>query len=297
MSQLCALNGMHSASAACASLSDLFASYLEEGGNGADPSSSSSFSASMIQTAREELSGYSRAYQSLLIDQAKQMIANWCGTVNLNDPPRVSLDPLPRMYKFILAEQYELDSSAFSRAESEDRIEAGLLQVLRDCPLIRDITQGKADGDVALTVAKELSAQLVDMTLGTILRERKRFTDWGALLLSKEVRYLQDMMCAIVSGDSSRGGGGDDEAMAEDDLISTVPILDKFERLNQATTILQLERPADWSTMAYTVGGGSGGNDGGKNNNLSVNEIESIMLLRCDFSAEAVGSVCAGLKK
>ena len=296
MSQLCALNGMHSASAASASLSELFASYLEEGGNGTDPSSSSSSSVSMIHTAREELSGYSRAYQSLLIDQAKQMIANWCGTVDLNDPPRVSLDPLPRMHKFILAEQYDLDSSAFSKAESEDRIEAGLLQVLRDCPLIRDITQGKADGDVALTVAKELSAQLVDMLLGTILRERKRFTDWGALLLSKEVRCLQGMMCGIVSGEGGGGGGGDDEAMAEDDLISTVPILDKFERLNQATTILQLERPADWSTMAYAVGR-NGADIDTKSNNLSPDEIQSIMLLRVDFSAEAVSSVCAGLKK
>jgi len=298
LSQLCALNGMHSASAACASLSELFASYLEEG-DGADPSASSSSSVSMIQTAREELLGYSRAYQSLLTDQAKQMLANWCGTVDLNDPPRVSLDPLPRMHKFLLAEQYELDSSAFSKAENEDRIEAGLLEALRECPLIRDITQGKADGDVALTVAKELSSQVVDVVLGTILRERKRFTDWGALLFSKEVRCLQDMMCVVVSGESGsgRGGsGGDDGGMAEDDLISTVPILDTLERLNQATTILQLERPADWSTMAYAVGGSGDNDGGGKGKNLTPDEIQSIMLLRVDFSKEAVASVCAGLK-
>ena len=291
LSQLCALNGMHSASAACASLSEVFASYLEEGG-GADPSSSTSSSVSMIKTSREELSGYSQAYQSLLVVQAKQTIANWCGTVNLDDPPRVSLDPLPRMHKFLLAEEYEIDSSAFSEAESAERIKAGLLQVLCDCPLVGDITQGKADGDVALIVAKELSSQLVDIVLGTLLRERKRFTDWGALLLSKEVRCVQDMMCAIVSGESGRGGrraDDDGDNVAEDDLISTVPILEQFERLNQATTILQLERPADWSTMAYS--GVTKGND------LTPAEIQSIMLLRVDFSKEAVASVCAGLRK
>ena len=100
------------------------------------------------------------------------------------------------------------------------------------------------------------------------------------------------MMCAIVSGESDRGGrraDDDGDNVAEDDLISTVPILEQFERLNQATTILQLERPADWSTMAY--GGVTKGND------LTPAEIQSIMLLRVDFSKEAVASVCAGLRK
>jgi len=95
-------------------------------------------------------------------------------------------------------------------------------------------------------------------------------------------------MCAIVSG-GGRGAVDDGDNMAGDDLISTVPILEKFERLNQATTILQLERPADWSTMAY--GGATKGND------LTPDEIQSIMLQRVDFSKEAVASVCAGLQK
>ena len=51
----------------------------------------------------------------------------------------------------------------------------------------------------------------------------------------------------------------------------------------------QLERPADWSTMAY--GGVTKGND------LTAAEIQSIMLLRVDFSKEAVASVCAVLRK
>jgi len=149
---------------------------------------------------------------------------------------------------------------------------------------------GKADGDVALTVAQDLSAQIVDIILGTVLKERKRFTDLGALLLSKQVRYLQDLMCTVVSGETNpEDGASEDDIAGSDDLISTVPILDKFERLREATTILQLERPSDWSAMAYTVGGE--GRD-----KLKPDEIKAVMLLRVDFSEDAVAAVCGGLK-
>ena len=286
--QLCALNGLHSASSACSSLSGLFASFLEDGNI-----DSASSSASMIQSARDEMASHATSYQKLLVEQARNLLEEWCGLVSLENSEltwrvaRPSM-PLTRLYQFILAENYELNSASFNRAENSDRLEMNLLKPLRECPLIRDILTGKADAEASMAVAQELSAQISTVVLGTILGEKKCFTEWGALLLGKESRCLQNLLCGMVLGE---GGGASEDIGAEGDvMINTVTVINRFEKLSKATTILQLERPSDWSSFAYAIGNDVGGN-------LSAEDVEAIMMLRVDFSQDAIKAVCQSLKQ
>ena len=163
-----------------------------------------------------------------------------------------------------------------------------LLKPLRECPLIRDILTGKADAEASMAVAQELSAQISTVVLGTILGEKKCFTEWGALLLGKESRCLQNLLCGMVLGE---GGGASEDIGAEGDvMINTVTVINRFEKLSKATTILQLERPSDWSSFAYAIGNDVGGN-------LSAEDVEAIMMLRVDFSQDAIKAVCQSLKQ
>mmetsp|Transcript_21397 Transcript_21397/g.62515 ORF Transcript_21397/g.62515 Transcript_21397/m.62515 type:complete len:447 (+) Transcript_21397:7838-9178(+) len=270
-----------------------------KGGVPSSASSSSSSSASMIKFAQEELLSHSGAYARLLKDQVQKVVAEWCGTVDFTVAParaHLHLCVLLAQY-FTLEEQYELDSSSFSRAESEDRMEGHLLGPIRECRMAREVRKGKCDGEVALIVAEEMAGRVAGAVLGTIVSRRKRFTDWGALLLAKQSRALQDMFCAMVlEGESGGGGGGkeDDDGHAAADsagaggaAVNTAGILGQFERLNQAVAILQLEKPSDWSAFAYRVGEGA-------ERNLTAEEIRRVMLLRVDFSADAVTAVCGG---
>lgn len=66
---------------------------------------------------------------------------------------------------------------------------------------------------------------------------------------------------------------------------NTGEILRQFQKLSQAITILQLEKPSDWAAFAYEVGDS-------QENNLTKYEIKKIMSLRVDFSEEAIAAVC-----
>ena len=88
-----------------------------------------------------------------------------------------------------------------------------------------------------------------------------------------------------------RGGGASEDIGAEGDvMINTVTVINRFEKLSKATTILQLERPSDWSSFAYAIGNDVGGN-------LSAEDVEAIMMLRVDFSQDAIKAVCQSLKQ
>jgi hypothetical protein len=110
---------------------------------------------------------------------------------------------------------------------------------------------------------KEMSSVVAnDIYLSTLLQgnETRRFTDWGSLLLSKQVRLLQDLLCSLVLDNS-------------DAVVNTSAILSQFERLNQAVTLLQLEKPSDW-TVYYSSQ---------QPHVLTTTEIQTILSLRVDF--------------
>lgn len=69
-----------------------------------------------------------------------------------------------------------------------------------------------------------------------------------------------------------------------------------MERLAQAVTILQLEKPSDWISFRYGYEGsndttnGCGGSE--RQSFLDRDEVRKIMKLRVDFSEDAVNKAC-----
>ena len=161
-----------------------------------------------------------------------------------------------------------------------------------------------------LIVFKELSHRISEAVIDTILIERKPFTEWGSLLFSKQVRMVENFLCDIIIATLGTGaittavaGNGSEDIVsggARNDVTTgnTSGVLQRFQRLSRAVAVLQLGRPSDLSVFSYNFG-----NDGDWNNNdcgrhnagLNSEEIRRIMLLRVDFSEDAVASVCGTL--
>jgi hypothetical protein len=97
----------------------------------------------------------------------------------------------------------------------------------------------KCDPFVLVEICKALAALLLDLFLDCITSQMvsKRFTDWGSLLLSKQVRTVQNHLTGLMEKALL--------ASAEDQAIPI--ILPQWERLSQAVTVLQLEKPSDWA--------------------------------------------------
>jgi hypothetical protein len=95
----------------------------------------------------------------------------------------------------------------------------------------------------------------------------KRFTDWGSLLLSKQVRMLQTYLSSLV----------------EVNALHAAKLLEEWQRVAQAVTLLQLEKPSDWA--AYRD----------DSDVLTKEEVQKTMSLRTDFSSDAIAAVC-GIK-
>ena len=100
----------------------------------------------------------------------------------------------------------------------------------------------------------------------------KRFTDWGSLLLSKQVRTVQNHVSNLM----------EKAAASEDQAI--LPILPQWERLLQVVTVLQLEKPSDWAFYQ------------GATCCLLADKLERILRLRADFSSDAIAAVVASVK-
>ena len=100
---------------------------------------------------------------------------------------------------------------------------------------------------------------------------------------------LQNLYCGLVllesDGSAATDGGGATLATISGTASSTVSILTQFDRVNQAVSILQLEKPSDWLAFSYKVGESN-------ETNLTTDEIQKIMSLRTDFSEEAIARVC-----
>ena len=102
----------------------------------------------------------------------------------------------------------------------------------------------------------------------------KRFSDWGSILLSKEVRLVQNHLQALTEQAVSIA------TASHQNQAGAVPVLSSdWERLSQAVTILQLEKPSDWSTyyQATSV--------------FSPQELQILLSLRLDFQRDAIERV------
>lgn len=128
-----------------------------------------------------------------------------------------------------------------------------------------------------------MSWKSTEIILSVLLKSNKEFNDWGAMLLSKQVRLLQNTYCGLVL----RPGDADGTANGALSSINTSTILSQFSRVNQAVSILQLEKPSDWLAFAYKVDGSDDANS------LNADEIKQVMSLRVDFSEEAIANVCS----
>lgn len=268
--ELCALNGISAASNACCALSGLFADLVEEKKDERDTRTGDKAS-SMLTFARDELNAHSRSYLSLLQQRVRALVNDLCGGDDIFDCDGSAC--LQNLRLFVENEEFNLDSSSFRQLEDEDRLESLIIGPVRRSQIFEEIGKDKCDAVVVLQIAEVMGSKCAEIILQVLLQGSKQFNEYGALLLSKQLRMLQNLFCGLVL----------DSATAK--TVSTVSILNQFARANQAISILQLEKPSDWLQFSYKVGESD-------ETNLTADEIQKIMGLRVDFSEEAIARVC-----
>lgn len=257
--QLCAMNGIQSASVACTLLASSLEELLEDDTIVRPDNAQDSKATSMIQLAREELLRYADAYRRLLQEQVTAVLSEWCGALH-EQPSRKGMC-LHALRDFFQHEDYELNAANFGLVEADLRLDKELISCLRDSLILSSLE--KCDSEVSIALCKELSSQLATLILECFWQTHKRVTDWGSLLLSKQVRLLQSHVSSLVEHDEV-----------------TVSFLEQWERVSEVVTMLQLEKPSDW--LAYKS----------YKEVLTKEELRQTLALRVDFSSEAITAVC-----
>jgi hypothetical protein len=296
--QFCLLNGIHAASSACTSLSDLFDSLLPEdaedeleGGTFESPPASQTPSnnsaartniskeASMITLAKEQLQSHCNSYKILLSEQISQFLQEWIGTVTStkNPPPLIaSLPHAPSMHRLfyqISKQRYNLNATTLQQAESDENIKE-LVNPFAESRLMIELRNGKCDDSVTLTLIQVMSHEVAVLFLSTLIHQKqKQFSELGYLLLSKQIRTLEEFFCSGVIHQNGVESGG-----------NTSVILREFQKLAQTVKMLECGNPMEWTTYESDVGD--------TEFDLSKDEIRRVMGLRIDWSDEAIDTVC-----
>ena len=263
-SHLCALNGAHSASAACTALVKFLDSLLPVAEEGDPPDEDKAFT--MIQLAREELCRFSKEYRIFLEGQVSHVVSEFCGSVSDASVYRGEY-VIPILRYYLERENYDIATGeALQTAEDDASITQKFILPLQESAFLQRL--GNCDPDVLLMIYGEIASRLADLFLDVLTSEvvPKRFTDWGSLLLSKQVRMIQNFMSKSIEKLSDRA----------------IPAMPQWERLSQALTVLQLEKPSDWSFYKST-------------STLSPNELRQILSLRKDFSKDIIDAVVASV--
>ncbi|CAJ1930907.1 unnamed protein product [Cylindrotheca closterium] len=258
----CALNGMHSASVACSSLVSFLDSLLPT-----EDDESAKQVSPMTQLAREELFQYSGDYQHMMREQASRVVNEFGGYVTDAAVYKGS-HYIPVLRYYLEREDYELaNAEDLQKAEDDARLHKFIVVPFEESRLLKQFN--KCDADVLKTICEEIVIVLVDLFLDCIFSQTitKRFTDWGSLLLSKQVRTIKNYISGLMESSSEHA----------------IPTLPQWERLSQVVTILQLEKPSDWS---YYRGSST----------LTRDEVERTMRLRVDFSPDVIASVVSTIK-
>jgi hypothetical protein len=260
---LCSLNGIHSASAACASLVKVLDSLLPEE---SDPSGKDQASG-MIQLAREELFRYSKQYQLFLESQAALVVTEFCGSLQ-EAPVYRGNHCIPILRYYLERENYDIPTvEALQTAEDDARMNQQLIQPLQESLFLQQLE--KCDSDVLVVICGEFASRLVDLFFDCLTSQTvsKQFTDWGSILLSKQVRTMQSYISKLME-------------KLSDGSISMLP---QWERLSQVLNVLQLEKPSDWTFYHASSA-------------LTSDELQSILSLRKGFSSDAIAAVVASTK-
>jgi hypothetical protein len=260
-SSLCALNGIHSASSACSSLVRFLDSLLPN-----EEIQQDGKAATMIQLAREELFRFASTYKLMLQEQVRRVVSEWCGS--LNDDAVYKGLCFPFLRYNLEREFYEFaNAAALSVAEEDVRLEKQIIHPLQESKLLQQLE--KCDSDVLTAICEEVATLLVELVLDCIQSKviPKRFNDWGSLLFSKQARILENHVALLL------------DKASEDNAI---PILPQWERLSQVVTVLQLERPSDWSFYQAT-------------SVLSADELQAFLRLRVDFSGDAIAAIVSSV--
>lgn len=161
-----------------------------------------------------------------------------------------------------------------SEAEEDVRLHKILIEPMKNSKLLQQFE--KCDVGVLRALCREMAHVLAELFLDVITSTYipKRFTDWGSLLFSKEVRLVQSFLQALMERAVSVA------AASHQDLAGVVPVLTSdWERLSQAVTILQLEKPSDWSAYYQST------------SVFSPEELKAILSLRLDFQRDAIERV------
>ena len=269
---LCALNGMHSASASCSALVEYLDSLLnpEEGNEAVLELDRDEKASAMISLTREELNRFAETYKELLNAQVASIVTEWCGSCS--DPSVYKGKCIQVLRYYMERETYNLpDASALQAAEDDVRLHQQYIQPILDSKLLQNLS--KCDSEVLTLVCQSLTSLLAELILDCILSKSipKPFTEWGSFLLSKQTRMIQNHVSSLLEH-------------AADDRTAVRTSFPPWEKLSQVVTALQLDKPSDWSDYQDT-------------SVLSANELQSILELRTNFSKDAITAVVASARK
>jgi hypothetical protein len=197
----------------------------------------------------------------------------------LDDPPLYKgSNCVPVLRYYLERENYALpNAQQLKLAEEDSRLYKILIQPMDDCKLLQQFD--KCDVEVLRMICAEIVKALVGLFLDVILSRAvpKRFTEWGSLLLSKEIRtvqhYIQSRLQQAMSQTAVSSSSSHDRRGVVAPILTT-----HWEKLSQTVMVLQLEKPSDWTYYQST-------------SILSPQELQMILQLRVDFSPDAVQAV------
>ena len=230
----------------------------------------------MITCAKEQLQSHCHSYKTLLDDQVTQLLQEWIGTVTStqNPPPLIaSLHHSPSMHRLfyrISNQQYNLNANTLQIAESDEKIRE-LISPFDESRLMIELRNGKCDDAVTLALIQIMSNKVATMFLSTLIHQKQKlFSELGYLLLSKQIRALEEFFCNGVIFEENGG--------------NTNLIFREFQKLAQAIKILECGNPIEWTAYEGDIGETAF--------DLSKEEIRQVMRLRIDWSNEAIDTVC-----
>jgi hypothetical protein len=233
----------------------------------------------MITLAKEQLQSHCNSYKILLSEQISQFLQEWIGTVTStkNPPPLIaSLPHAPSMHRLfyqISKQRYNLNATTLQQAESDENIKE-LVNPFAESRLMIELRNGKCDDSVTLTLIQVMSHEVAVLFLSTLIHQKqKQFSELGYLLLSKQIRTLEEFFCSGVIHQNGVESGG-----------NTSVILREFQKLAQTVKMLECGNPMEWTTYESDVGD--------TEFDLSKDEIRRVMGLRIDWSDEAIDTVC-----
>jgi hypothetical protein len=245
---------------------------------------------------------YSHQYHKLVVNRIAESINMWCYNYNGTNQCLYVLE------EFFQNESYHItDVTTFNTLERDDRLNSKMIEPFQRCLLLQQFPT-KCELPILQMVAEQIAKIIVDVILRTIWHQfthdmdnesqitspsrdvrcapKKKFTDWGALLISKQSRMLQQYISTTMIQSSIATG-------TDPTNVTATKVIQLWERLSYVITILQLEKPMDWITYYHA----QPSNNQSTSPKLTPDEVSETLHLRVDFSSEAIDAVVSKLRK